>query len=125
MAKTIAIVAPMFDEKQYHMDFSLKLKQDNRELDLGVLYELAKNEYQPQLLGRQENSHAETIPSAGYYLTGLLRANGYDTILGSKCDNEFLSRLSSADPFAICISSTMIVDYEFLKIRVYPEFPTG
>ena len=118
MAKTIAIVAPMFDEKQYHMDFSLKLKQDNRELDLGVLYELAKNEYQPQLLGRQENSHAETIPSAGYYLTGLLRANGYDTILGSKCDNEFLSRLSSADPFAICISSTMIVDYEFLKIIV-------
>ena len=115
MPKTIAIVAPMFDEKQYHMDFNLRLKQDNRELNLGVLYDLAKNEYQPRMLGKQGNSHAETIPSAGYYLTGLLRANGYDTILGSRCDNEFSSRLSAADPFAICISSTMIVDNEFLK----------
>jgi p-methyltransferase len=115
MARTIAIAAPMFDEKQYHMDFNLKLKQDNHELTLGVLHELAKNEFQPQMLARQENSHAETIPSAGYYLTGLLRANGYDTILGSKCDNDFLSKIRSADPFAICISSTMIVDNEFLK----------
>ena len=105
----------MFDEKQYHMDFNLRLKKDNRELTLAVLYELAKNEYQPQMVARQEYSRAETIPSAGYYLTGLLRANGYHTILGSKCDNEFLSRISSADPFAICISSTMIIDNEFLK----------
>ena len=65
MPKTIAIVAPMFDEKQYHMDFNLRLKQDNRELNLAVLYELAKKEYQPKMLGRQENTHAETIPSAG------------------------------------------------------------
>ena len=91
----------MFDEKQYHMDFNLRLKKDNRELTLGVLHELAKNEYQPQMVAKQENTRAETIPSAGYYLTGLLRANGYDTILGTKCDNEFLSRISSADPFAI------------------------
>jgi len=76
---------------------------------------LAKNEYQPQMVAKQENSRAETIPAAGYYLTGLLRANGYHTILGTKCDNEFLSRISSADPFAICISSTMILDNEFLK----------
>lgn len=115
MTRTIAIIAPMFDEKQYHMDFNLRLKKDNRELTLGVLHELAKNEYQPQMVAKQENTRAETIPSAGYYLTGLLRANGYDTILGSECDNEFLSRISSADPFAICISSTMIVDNEFLK----------
>ena len=115
MTRTIAIIAPMFDEKQYHMDFNLRLKKDNRELTLGVLYELAKNEYQPQMGAKQENLRAETIPAAGYYLTGLLRANGYDTILGTKCDNEFLSRISSADPFAICISSTMIVDNEFLK----------
>jgi len=105
----------MFDEKQYHMDFNLRLKKDNRELTLAVLYELAKNEYQPQMVARRENSRAETIPAAGYYLTGLLRANGYHTILGSKCDNEFLSRISSVDPFAICISSTMIIDNEFLK----------
>lgn len=105
----------MFDEKQYHMDFNLRLKKDNRELTLAVLYELAKNEYQPQMVARREDSRAETIPAAGYYLTGLLRANGYHTILGNKCDNEFLSRISSADPFAICISSTMIIDNEFLK----------
>lgn len=127
MPKTIAIVAPMFDEKQYHMDFNLRLKQDNRELNLAVLYELAKKEYQPKMLGRQENTHAETIPSAGYYLTGLLRANGYDTILGSECDNDFLSRLSAADPFAICISSTMIIDNEFLKkiVRKIRQFLPG
>ena len=115
MTKTIAIIAPMFDEKQYHMDFNLRLKKDNRELTLAVLHELAKNKYQPLMVAKREYSRAETIPSAGYYLTGLLRANGYHTILGSKCDNDFLSRISSADPFAICISSTMIIDNEFLK----------
>jgi p-methyltransferase len=115
MTRTIAIIAPMFDEKQYQMDFNLRLKKDNRELTLAVLYELAKNEYQPQMVAKQEYSRAETIPAAGYYLTGLLRANGYHTILGSKCDNEFLSRISAADPIAICISSTMIIDNEFLK----------
>ena len=115
MTRTIAIIAPMFDEKQYHLDFNLRLKQDNRELTLAALHELAKNEYQPQWVAKQENPRAETIPSAGYYLTGLLRANGYDTILGSTCDNDFLSRISSADPLAICISSTMIVDKEYLK----------
>ena len=65
MARTIAIIAPMFDEKQYHMDFNLRLKKDNRELTLAALYELAKNEYQPQMVARQENSRAETFPSAG------------------------------------------------------------
>ncbi len=64
----------MFDEKQYHLDFNLRLKKDNRELTLAALYELAKNEYQPQSVAKQEHSRAETIPSAGYYLTGLLRA---------------------------------------------------
>jgi p-methyltransferase len=118
MTRTIAIIAPMFDEKQYHLDFNLRLRKDNRELTLGALYELAKNAYQPQLIAKHENPRTETIPSAGYYLTGLLRANGYDTILGSTCDNEFLSRLSSADPFAICISSTMIVDNAYLKKNV-------
>jgi radical SAM superfamily enzyme YgiQ (UPF0313 family) len=118
MKRTIAIIAPMFDEKHYHMDFNLRLKKDNRELTLAVLYELAKNKFQPQMVAKQTNSRAETIPAAGYYLTGLLRANGYDTILGSKCDHEFLSKISSADLFAICISSTMIVDKAFLEDMV-------
>jgi radical SAM superfamily enzyme YgiQ (UPF0313 family) len=105
----------MFDEKHYDMDFKLRLKRDKRQLTLAVLYELAKNEFQPQMVARQAYSLDERIPAAGYYLTGLLRANGYNTILESQCDNEILSRISSADPFAICISSTMIVDREFLK----------
>ena len=127
MTRTIAIIAPMFDEKQYHLDFNLRLRKDNRELTLTALYELAKNEYQPELAAKQENPRAETIPSAGYYLTGLLRANGYDTILGSTCDNDFLSKISSADPFAICISSTMIVDNEYLKkiVRQIRQFLPG
>ncbi|MFQ5631612.1 MAG: hypothetical protein ACE5I1_22800 [bacterium] len=71
MKKTVAIIAPMLDEKLVNIDFNLTLKRDNRQMTLATLHDLARNGYKPDRL-RGYSYEEETISAAGYWLTGLL-----------------------------------------------------
>lgn len=115
MAKTVAVIAPMIDRKQGHVNFTLRLKRNNRELTLARLYELARDNYTLNNIHEGYSYAQETIPAAGYYLTGLLREHGYDTILTNEFDLPSLEQIASTDPLAVCISSTMIVDHELFQ----------
>ena len=48
MKKTIGVVAPIIGETQYHVDFTLRLARNHRELTLQTLYELAQQGYQTE-----------------------------------------------------------------------------
>jgi len=111
--KTIAIIAPLIDREQLHSDFNLRLNLNNRELTLSAFYELAKNGFHPELVSRGID-HKENIPAAGYYLEGLLHQHGYDTIMTNKYDEETIKSIAGRDPFAVLVSTTMVVTTESL-----------
>jgi p-methyltransferase len=108
MNKTVGIIAPLIDRHQVHPDFMLRLRVNNRELTLAALYELASKGFNTEQVSRGYN-YEEIVPSAGYYLEGLLHQQGYDTILTNKYDEETLKTIAYKDPFAILVSTTMIV----------------
>ncbi len=113
MNRTIAIIAPLIDRHQVHPDFILRLKNSNRELTLAALHELAEKRFDPYQVSRGFD-YEEIVPAAGYYLQGLLHQQGYDTILTSKYDKETLRTVAGKDPFAVLVSTTMIVTAESL-----------
>jgi len=113
MKKTIGILAPFIDRQQLHADFNIRLNLNNRELTLAAWYEFAKNGYIAEHVSRGID-HDEDIPSAGYYLEGLLHQQGYDTILTNKYDAETLRTIAERDPFAVLVSTTMIVTTDSL-----------
>lgn len=113
MKRTIVIIAPLIDQRQLHAGFNLKLRQNNRELTLAALYEFGRKDFQVSEVSRGID-HTENIPSAGYYLEGLLRQHGYDTILTNKYDPETLNKLASHNPFAVCVSTTMVITTDSL-----------
>jgi radical SAM superfamily enzyme YgiQ (UPF0313 family) len=98
----------MVDTKQYHLEFMLKLKKSNRELTLATLRELVQNGYRTDSI-TPVPSKRDMIPAAGFYLTSLLRQNGYQTSLSYKCDDVSLQKIASENPLAVCLSSTMIL----------------
>lgn len=108
MKRTIAIIAPLIDTRQYHLDFSLKLRRNNRELTLAALYELAGEQFNTDHISRGID-YGEDMPSAGFYLEGLLHQNGYDTILTNKYDIDTIKTIAGQNPFAVCVSTTMII----------------
>ncbi|HOW25015.1 MAG TPA: radical SAM protein [Bacteroidales bacterium] len=114
MGKTVAVIAPMVDVTQYHLDLTLKLKGSNRELTLSTLYELMQSGFRYDRLPAIP-SKRDMMPAAGFYLTGLLREQGYETVTTYQCSDTELKRLADADPFAICLSTTMILSTESLK----------
>ena len=109
MARTIAIIAPFIDTRQLNMDFTLRFKHNNRDLSLAALYELADSGFDASQLMRGMD-YGEDIPAAGFYLEGVLRKNGYNTILTNKYDTETFESLAKNDLFAICISTSMVVN---------------
>ncbi|MGE5424453.1 MAG: B12-binding domain-containing radical SAM protein [Syntrophothermus sp.] len=114
MKKTIGIIAPLIDSRQFHSDFNLRLRHNNRELTLAALYEFAQKGYQPSAVSRGID-HEEDIPSAGYYLEGLMHQYGYDTVLTNKYDTATLSAIAGKDPVAVLVSTTMILTTESVK----------
>jgi len=108
MNRTIAIIAPFIDTSQYNLDFNLRLGKNNRELTLATYYELASEGFKTERLSRGIDYGAD-IPSAGFYLEGLLHQHGYSSILTNKYDTETLESIADKDPFAVCISTTMII----------------
>lgn len=109
MARTIGIIAPIFSEELANLDFILRLKQDKRELTLQNLSEIIRKKYDYNNLRQIVDYSEATIPAAGYYLTGLLRANGYNTVMANIINKKTIKELAKQDPFAICISTTMIL----------------
>ncbi len=113
MRKIIGIIAPLIDRHQLHTDFNLRLSLNNRELTLAALYEFANKGYIAEHVSRGID-HEEDIPAAGYYLEGLLHQQGYDTILTNKYDAETLKTVAERDPFAVLVSTTMVVTTDSL-----------
>jgi len=109
MARTIGIIAPIFSEELANLDFILRLKQDKRELTLQNLSEIIRKKYDYTNLRQIVDYSETTIPAAGYYLTGLLRANGYNTVMANIINEKTIKEIAKQDPFAICISTTMIL----------------
>ncbi len=128
MPRTIAIIAPFIDTSQYNMDFNLRLARNNRELTLATFYELAGESFKAENVSRGVD-YGEDIPSAGFYLEGVLHQAGYGTILTNKYDSGTLRQIAEKDPFAVCVSSTMILTTDsllglFSSIRdVMPGIP--
>ncbi|MCK4678918.1 MAG: radical SAM protein [Bacteroidales bacterium] len=126
MSHTVAIIAPMVDLEQYNLDFRLVLDKSKRELTLSTLQELAQNGFHTDKIVPVP-SKKDMMPAAGFYLAGLLRENGYETLLTHKCNQESLESIAKEKPLAVCLSSTMILSNESLKnylklIRCYlPE----
>ena len=115
MPHTVAIIAPMTDlEEQYHMNLVLKLRKSKRELTLSTLQELAKNGFRTDLI-KPGHTREESIPAAGFYLSGLLRAQGYETILTDKCTDDALALIAQKDPIAVCLSTTMVLSSGSLR----------
>ena len=108
MKKTIAIIAPFIDSSQFNLDYCLRLKQNDRELTLAAFYEWAAEGFRTDRISRGID-YGKDIPSAGYYLQGLLHHHGYDTILTNKYDDKSLELLAGKDLFAVCVSTTMII----------------
>lgn len=108
MKRTIAIIAPLIDTRQYNKDFSLKIRRNNRQLTLAAFYELATENFDAGKVSRGFD-YGEDIPAAGFYLEGLLHQQGYDTILTNRYDTESIKGIAEKDPFAVCISTTMII----------------
>ena len=113
MKRTIAIIAPLIDTRQYDMDFKLRLNRNNRDLTLAAFYELANEQFKTEYISRGTD-YGEDIPSAGFYLEGLLHKYGYDTILTNKYDTETIKNIAGQDPFAVCVSTTMIITTDSL-----------
>jgi len=87
---------------------------NNRELTLAAFYEFAQKGYIAEQVSRGID-HEEDIPAAGYYLEGLLHQYGYDTILTNKYDAETLKTIADLDPFAVVVSTTMVVTTDSLR----------
>ena len=116
MKRTIAIIAPLIDTRQYNMDFVLRFRRNCRELTLAAFYELASEGFKAEQVSRGFD-YGEDIPAAGFYLEGLLHQNGYDTILTNQYDAGTIKAIAEKGPFAVCISTTMIIATEsFLSL---------
>jgi p-methyltransferase len=115
MAKTIGIIAPILSNEIANIDFILRLSQDERELTIQNLSEMIKKNYDYNKLRKIVNYSNSTVPAAGYYLTSLLRENGYNTIMANIISKKTINEIAKKDPFAICISTTMILKNSTLK----------
>ncbi len=94
MPNIIGIIAPVSDPKMnnINLEFNPKINQD--ELSIRLLFNLCKNSYDLYKIPAQRLiTLQETVPSAGYYLEGLLHSHGYDTMLLSDTEKESLEQL--------------------------------
>lgn len=116
MSKTIAIIAPLIDNSQFNLDFTIRFKGSYKDLSLALIYRIASGLYDPSM--EDNTSHEHDIPAAGYYLQGILHLHGYETVLTNQYDVETLRKLSGKDLLAICVSTTMILSSDsFIELN--------
>lgn len=114
MNKHIAIIAPLIDTSEFNLDFTLRLNPGGRDLSLLALYETIRDGYNPAV-SEMGNLHSEEIPSAGYYLQGLLHQHNYPSTLTAGYDRETIASLGKNDLLAVVVSTTMIIAPESLN----------
>jgi anaerobic magnesium-protoporphyrin IX monomethyl ester cyclase len=117
LSRAIGIIAPFYDSYQYQDEFHLRFKANNRQFTLASFHELAQKGYSTDKLSRGFN-YEEDLPSAGYYLEGLMHQEGYDTFLTSRYDQDTLLKVAEKDPMAVLVSTTMVLSVEGL-IRIF------
>ncbi len=113
MLRAIGIIAPFYDSYQYQDEFHLRFRANNRQFTLASFHELAKKGYSAEQLSRGF-IYEDDLPSAGYYLEGLMHQQGYDTFLTVSYDPETLEKIADQDPMAILVSTTMVLSVEAL-----------
>lgn len=126
MLRTIGILAPFLASETQESDFVIRIKHNKREFTLSCIRELMSNNYSFEKIKKKEDYFDTFIPAAGYYLSSVLRKNRYNTMVSQKIDDTTLTYFSANNPYAICISSTMIMQKETLKTvihRVREFFP--
>lgn len=123
MSSTIGIIAPFYDSYQYQDEFHLRFRVNERQFTMAAFHELAQKGYSINQLSRGYN-YEEDIPSAGYYLEGLMRQSGYDPYLTIKYDQETLRKVAEKDPVAILLSTTMVISLEAL-VRIFSAIRTA
>lgn len=123
MAFGIGIIAPFYDSYQYQDEFHLRFRANNRQFTMASFHELAKKGYSADHLSRGFN-YEEDLPSAGFYLEGLMRQHGYDPFLTSRYDPETLQKIAEQNPLAILVSTTMVLSVEAL-IRILSAIRTA
>ena len=80
---------------------------------MASFHELAQKGYSTDKLSRGF-TYEDDLPSAGYYLEGLMQQEGYDAFLTSRYDPETLQRVAEQDPMAVLVSTTMVLSVEGL-----------
>jgi anaerobic magnesium-protoporphyrin IX monomethyl ester cyclase len=108
MSGSIGIIAPFYDRYEYQDEFHLRFRANHRQFTLAAFHELAQKGYATDKLSRGF-VYEDDLPSAGYYLEGLMRQAGYDVFLSSKYDPETLQKVAEKDPIAILVSTTMVL----------------
>ncbi|MGD9202792.1 MAG: radical SAM protein, partial [Chitinispirillia bacterium] len=127
MDRKIGIIAPFVNE-QFNADFALRLN-NGIELTFKNILTIIKNNYDTDQTLKRIPDGINKFSAAGYYLSGFLRSHGFDTFLSAGEDEEALRKVASANPFAICISTSLINSKKFLKqlvnkVRsIMPEIP--
>ncbi len=112
----IGIIAPFYDSYQYQDEFHLRFRANHRQFTMASFHELAHKGYSTDKLSRGF-TYEDDLPSAGYYLEGLMHQEGYEAFLTSRYDQETLQRVAELDPMAILVSTTMVLSVDGL-IRI-------
>ncbi|HSN50194.1 MAG TPA: hypothetical protein VLR52_03105, partial [Bacteroidales bacterium] len=113
MSKSIGIIAPFYDSYQYQDEFHLRFRANNRQFTMASFHELAQHGYSTSKLARGF-TYEDDLPSAGYYLEGLMHQQGYAPFMTSKYDPATLQRIADQDPLAILVSTTMVLSVDQL-----------
>ena len=113
----IGIIAPFYDSYQYQDEFHLRFRANDRQFTMAAFHELAQKGYLANKLSRGF-TYEDDLPSAGYYLEGLMHQEGYDAFLTSRYDPETLQSVAELDPMAVLVSTTMVLSVEGL-IRIF------
>ena len=116
MSTAVGIIAPFYDSYQYQDEFHLRFRANDRQFTMASFHELAQNGYSTAKLSRGF-TYEDDLPSAGYYLEGLMHQEGYDAFMTSRYDAETLQRVAEQDPMAVLLSTTMVLSVEAL-IRI-------
>ncbi len=113
----VGLVAPLYlsnSESRYTIKFS-----DDKDFSIRNIHELIKSNYDVSRLPAADSFYQGDASAAGYYLTGTLRAWGYDTHLVAVPDDASLEKLAAQSPDCVCLSTTMLMSRSGLADLVH------
>jgi radical SAM superfamily enzyme YgiQ (UPF0313 family) len=114
MGIKVVVLAPMVEEKQFNVDLTIRLKNNDRELTLETINQLLLHDLDEDAM-TWDLQLDNDIPSAGYYLTSMLKSKGHEVLLSSLYDERTMGRMAAFSPQLICLSTTMILSIEAIR----------